>query len=450
MQTPILKGIIEQIQKIPLVDTHEHFMTEAERLESNLNLFYLFPHYASSDLLCSGMSPQTLDEIRLSDIPLEEKWKKFKPYWQRTKNTAYSRALLIAVRDLFEVEDINDDTYRELSDKIAASNKKGWYRYVLKEKANIEVSIVDGFLGGGILKTEAPRLERRVAREKFLADEKIPPTEPDFLVPVFRFDKFTTIRTLDEIRRAESQYDIAVHSLDDWLKVLDCVFERRVKEGIVAVKTGCAYTRILKYEKVPRHEADILFNRIFDHLGEGLSWQQAKPLQDFLMHQVIQRAISYNLPIQIHTGLQEGAGNIITNSNPVHLINLFTEYNKAVFDVFHAGYPYTGELTAIAKVFANVYVNMCWLHIISPYIARKVLAEWLEVLPSNKIFAFGGDYIIVEGAYAHSRIARDNVAKVLTDKIEDGYFTEAQAIELAHKILRDNAYEVFKLKRKDN
>ena len=32
-------------------------------------------------------------------------------------------------------------------------------------------SIVDGFLGGGVLKTEAPRLERRVAREKFLADE---------------------------------------------------------------------------------------------------------------------------------------------------------------------------------------------------------------------------------------------------------------------------------------
>ena len=70
------------------------------------------------------------------------------------------------------------------------------------------------------------------------------------------------------------------------------------------------------------------------------------------------------------------------------------------------------------------------------------------MIPSNKIFAFGGDYTIVEGAYAHSRIARDNVARVLTKKVEEGYFEEEEAVKLAHKILRDNAYGVFKLPEK--
>ncbi|MFQ5867644.1 MAG: amidohydrolase family protein [bacterium] len=444
MQTELLKTIREEVEKISLVDTHEHFLLEEERLNTKLNLFYLFPHYASSDLLSSGMSPQTLDEIRISNCPLEEKWEKFKAYWERIKNTAYSKALLIAVKDLFGIGDINEHTYRRLSEKIAASNKKGWYRYVLRERANVDVSIVD-FPGRGILKREAPRIERRVAREKFQADKKIPSMNKDFLVPVAKFDEFITIRSLDEIRRAEEEYDIATYCLDDLLKILDCAFEKRVEEGIVGVKTALAYIRILKYEKTPKYEAEILFNHIFQDLGEGLSWKEAKPLQDFMMHQVIRRAINYNLPIQIHTGLQEGNGNIITNSDPTHLLTLFIEYNKAIFDVFHAGYPYTGELTAIAKNFPNVYVDMCWLHVISPSVARRVLEEWIEQIPSNKIFGFGGDYIIVEGAYAHSRLARDNVARVLAKKVKEGYLKESEAVELGHKILRDNAYKVFKL-----
>ena len=446
MQTELSKRMKEEVWKISLVDTHEHFLLEQERLETKLDLFYLFPHYTSSDLVSSGMSLDTLDEIRISDFSLEEKWKKFKPYWERIKNTAYSKALLIAVRDLFEIEDINDDTYRELSEKIAGSNRKGWYKYVLKEKANIGVSIVD-FLRRGMLKEEASGIEREVAGERFQADKEIPSMDEDFLVFVSRFDEFITIRTLDEIRRVEKEYDIAVHCLDDLLKVLDFVFEKRVKEGIVGIKTGLAYVRTLKYEKAPKYEAEVLFNRIFEHLGEGLSWEEAKPLQDFMMHRVIQRAISYNLPIQVHTGLQEGNGNIITNSHPAHLINLFVEYDKAIFDIFHAGYPYTAELTAIAKAFPNVYVDMCWLHIISPFVARRVLEEWIEMIPSNKIFGFGGDYIIVEGAYAHSCMARDNVVRVLTKKVEEGYFKEAEAVELARRILRDNAYEVFNLGR---
>ncbi|GAG82098.1 unnamed protein product, partial [marine sediment metagenome] len=96
--------------------------------------FYLFPHYASSDLVSSGMSPEALDEIWSSEVSLEDKWDKFEPYWKNIKNTAYARAILIAARDLFEIEDINKSTWGKLSEKIASSNKEGWYRYVLKEK----------------------------------------------------------------------------------------------------------------------------------------------------------------------------------------------------------------------------------------------------------------------------------------------------------------------------
>ena len=88
---------------------------------------------------------------------------------------------------------------------------------------------------------------------------------------------------------------------------------------------------------------------------------------------------------------------------------------------------------------------MCWLPVISPAAARRWLDEWLETVPHNKIFAFGGDYVFVEGAYAHSRIAREVVADVLAAKVESGYLSEDEGLALAPRLLRENAWDFFRL-----
>jgi len=442
MDKSLFRELRQELERIPLVDTHEHFILEEERLGLALDMFYLFPHYASSDLISSGMPHSVLEEIRCSELPLEAKWKRFRPYWLRIKNTAYCRVLKVVAQDIFGVEDINEKTYRVLSERIASSNKKGWYSEILQDKANIKCCLVN-FLGWGKIYAPPSRIEDSLDSIDQKLDMRIPSLGLDILKPVGAFDGLVGIWNLKQMRRLERDYDTNIHTLDDLLKVLDLSFEARVKEGIVGVKTVLAYNRIIHYDKTTRYQAEKIFNRIFDHLGEGISWREAKPLQDFLMHQVIRRAIEEELPIQIHTGFQEGSGNIITNSNPTHLVNLFIQYPQATFDVFHASYPYTGELITLAKNFPNVYMDLCWMHIISPYAARRILSELIETLPSNKIFGFGGDYLIVEGAYAHAKIARDNIAKVLTEKIEESYFSLSEAIEFARKILHNNPLEVF-------
>jgi len=128
------------------------------------------------------------------------------------------------------------------------------------------------------------------------------------------------------------------------------------------------------------------------------------------------------------------------------LNNLFLEYSDVVFDIFHAGYPWFRELGVLAKMFPNVYADMCWMHVISPHDAREALSTWLDTVPVNKIFeifAFGGDYIFAEGAYGHVTIARRNVARVLADKVEEGVYSLEQAAYIARRILRDNAAEVY-------
>ncbi|MCY1719450.1 amidohydrolase family protein [Prolixibacteraceae bacterium Z1-6] len=58
------------------------------------------------------------------------------------------------------------------------------------------------------------------------------------------------------------------------------------------------------------------------------------------------------------------------------------------FILFHGAYPFGGELASLAKNFRNVYIDLCWLYIISPTYSRRYLHEWLETIPANKIIAF--------------------------------------------------------------
>lgn len=424
-------GILRKaVETIKIVDTHEHLPQEEERIKEPVDVLSTFlPHYASSDLVSAGMAEEDLGEIRNPRLPLKTRWEKFAPYWEKIRNTGYARALEIALRDLYGIDDLSLEACEEASRRMREANKKGLYRWILKERSGIEISILDS--------------------ERIDVDR-------EFFAPVMRFDGFVALKEKGDLEALERRCGSPIHSLDELEKALELEFAR-LRDSIVGVKIALAYRRSLFFEKSTHEEAERVFNRLYaqkvfkriDAYGgrvtrpEGLSFEEAKPLQDYMMHKVVRLAANYGLPIQVHTGLQEGNENLITNSNPVHLTNLFMEYREVKFDLFHGSYPYIGELSVLAKNFPNVYVDLCWLHIISPTVARRALSEWLETVPGNKILAFGGDYRFVEGVYAHAKIARENVRRVLQEKIEDGALTEAEATRLAERLLRENALSLF-------
>ena len=86
---------------------------------------------------------------------------------------------------------------------------------------------------------------------------------------------------------------------------------------------------------------------------------------------------------------------------------------------------------------------MCWMHIISPSRSQTALSDWLDEVPANKIFGFGGDYHFVEGVYGHSVIARENIARVLANKVDNCDYKLEQAKTYASWLLRDNAVKLF-------
>ncbi|MEM2950906.1 MAG: amidohydrolase family protein [Nitrososphaeria archaeon] len=424
------------IENLWITDSHEHTVQEVERVSSEADpLQILLSQYASSDLISSGLSLEDYVRALNLNVSLKERWRIIEPFWDKAKNTTYFEVINIALKDLYGVNELDENTIEVLSEKMKAVNRIGLYRWVLKEKAKIRISIFDGI-------TDIVDVDR------------------EFFAPVVRLEDFILLRSREDVRRLSEATKIPIHSL----KSLESALESKVQSilnKIVGFKIALAYRRDVHFEKTTFNEAEKVFNKIMGSertfirytspdgirltMSDEISVEEARPLQNYMVHRILETASRYRLPVQVHTGLQEGNLNLVSNSNPLYLANLFMEYYNVKFDVFHGAYPYVRELAVLAKNFPNVYVDLCWLHAVSSSSAKYALNELLDMVPANKIIGFGGDYKHVEGVYGHSRLARRNVAEVLQDKVDRGRYSLEEAKNIAKMLLYDNLLEVFKL-----
>lgn len=419
------EDMLEDIKGMAVIDTHEHLEREDARLKRKVDMFNTFMiHYASCDLISAGMPTEDMDFLKSENGNIEEKWRIFEPYWEKSKNTTYCKTLVYAVKEIYGIDNINEDTYKAIDKSMKAANVKGLYKSVLKDICNIETSIIDCDVD----------------------------CDRQFFVSTANISDYVRFKSRDWITKLEKQHDVSIHSLADYIKLLKKIIEdyKNINK-VVCLKSNLAYQRSIKFDRTDYADADKVFNRMMT-VEDFTGWYSpspvdlsTKPLEDFLMHTVVQTAAELDIPIQIHTGLQEGNGNFISNANPVNLTNLFIEYPKARFDIFHAGYPYAGELCALAKNFNNVYVDLCWAHIISREYSVRIIEELLDTVPSNKIFGFGGDFCFVEGVCGHLKIARENIALALSNKLEKGYLSKQECETIAKRMLYDNAKEFFRL-----
>jgi hypothetical protein len=412
--------IKKHVESIRVIDTHEHLPSEKERIAEEVDVLATFyQYYASSDLISAGMPEEEFLKIWDTSNTLDERWEIFEPWWEKTRNTSYARALEIAARDLYNVEGISSETYQTLSQRMKERNRERLYPWVLKEMSGIDVSILN--MGS------------------YDVDKSL-------FVPVLEFNDIlrATDRTdVEAIGRSEGGL---IHNLKDLCNVVRAKFDR-LQGAVVGVKIPTAYNRSIFFEKTTFSEAEEAFNEIYrtrlfkrievppkgdKRVPADVGVEKLIPMQNYLVHLIVQEAEARRLPIQIHTGFQEGNENIITHSKPTHLVNLFMEYKDALFDVFHGGWPYCGELGALAKNFPNVYIDMCWMYVISDSRARSALSEWLDEVPANKIMGFGGDYAFIEGVYGHA-----------ASKVDERTFSIDEAKKYATWLLRDNPMRLF-------
>jgi uncharacterized protein len=418
--------------QIKVINTHEH---QRRPEEWGINHQFRFYHlmalsaYLISDLNSAGANGYDLN--KLDSLPLDELWKLYGKYLDFSRNTSYYGQFVRGFHKLYGFNDLYFT--RENSAILSAQIEKNYKDYnswfdKAFQKAGFQLMFNDQFWN---------RYNTDIDERYYVL---VFPINSLISFSSQKPEKGTELKSTSIYKEAEREgYEIS--TLDDYLKFCDHLFKKNIEKKAVCLKNSQAYSRTLFYEDVPYDEARILF----DKPSSKLTSVEAKKLQDFMFHWIIQKSIQYNLPIQIHTGYLSGNGNVLDNGQPIKLNNLFIKYPKAKFILFHGGFPWTGECAALAKMFPNVYLDLVWLPQISREEAVRALDVMLDCVPYNKFF-WGGDCQLIEESVGSLEFAKDVVAIVLSKRVKRGLLTEEVALEIMNRIFRENAIDVFKLK----
>ncbi len=421
----IRRKIFQCVWETPLVDTHEHLPDEEDCLRGPGGTpqepwTVLFEHYLNSDFLVAGMPQSEYERFFVARLSPVEKWEIAAPYWKWVKNTGYGLAVRIAVRELYEIEDITSDTVDKLAQCYHDVRRPGFYRRILCDLAKIESCHVDSG-------------RFREARDPLLLMQDLS------IVGMF---------VGPNLRAYGEPTGLAVRSLADWHGVIDWWFDRYGRYA-TAVKSQNAYARNIDYEDVPPEEAEAVFQKQLS--GEKLAVGEQKTLEDHLFWYAVRRATREGLPVKLHTGYYAGQNYMPLGRvglNPAACCELCRRSPETTFVFMHICYPYYEDLLSVAKHYTNAYIDMCWAWIINPVAAKDFLKKYLVTAPANKIFTFGGDYRPVEPVLGHALVARHGIALALSELVEEGYLTLDNALELIDPIMNGNARRVFRIAEK--
>jgi predicted TIM-barrel fold metal-dependent hydrolase len=216
-----------------------------------------------------------------------------------------------------------------------------------------------------------------------------------------------------------------------------------VARGAIGIKLAHAYWRSLHHEPVAESDAAPLYARAV--AGEALSAQEVTTLQDHIVWFLAGLAADMGLVFQIHTGMQGNWGHV-PDSDPLGLLPLIRAHRTVKFDLFHAGYPYARELGVVGKHYPNVWLNACWIYLITMAGSRQLLSEWVDLVPAERLLGFGSDLRWPEMIYGHLVMARSCLADVLAEKVAHDFLSKSAALDLVRMLLRDAPASLYGLK----
>jgi hypothetical protein len=107
------------VDSLRVIDTHEHLFTP-EILKGSffLDFSLLFQTNAYEDLLSAGMPETNFESLFNEQMSPVQKWKIIEPWWSNSFNTTFNRIILLGIKNLYGINDLNESTVTLLSNKI--------------------------------------------------------------------------------------------------------------------------------------------------------------------------------------------------------------------------------------------------------------------------------------------------------------------------------------------
>src|SRR5579862_1279737 len=237
-------------------------------------------------------------------------------------------------------------------------------------------------------------------------------------------------------------------SFDDYLKFVSRTLEDNQQKGAIAQKFEVAYFRSTKFSDPAREQAEDVYERF---VGGGIpSEQEYRTFQDYIFRYLVSEGGRLHLPVHIHSAVGIGDYFNLSESNILNLESVVRDprYASTIFVMIHGGYPYDRQAIWLAAM-KNVYLDTSETEVLLyPSEFKKLLKQWLETFPDKVTFgtdsfpynqALGAE----ESYWLGVQSTRTALAAALAEMMSEGEVTEAQALQLAHGYLHDNAVGIY-------
>ncbi|MHB9025327.1 MAG: amidohydrolase family protein [Armatimonadota bacterium] len=392
--------LMAEMSAISTVDAHQHLNQETP-LETDLCQVIVGDNYLATDLVSAGLTPEIRDRIKDPAIPLMERWRLLAPFWRESRHSSYAQAHLITYRECYGAQGLADEEIEGISTQVAKDFRApGLFTRVFADRCGISDVLTQGVFHGG----EAPRFHY-VAR------------------PFDRAD-FTSGGLFEQDARS---LGIEVMNADDLVPAMDTILRNYHAQGAIGFKMAAQ-----PWEEPAR---------------EDLAARDPIALQRLYISRICTLARELNIPVAVHTGAPWSNWLDFRQWEPTAIIPLLSHFQDVRFDLYHAGVPFGTPFSMMGKAFPNVWLNLCWTHVISEELAMRSIAEWLDLAPCNKVIGFGGDYQngTVALTYGHLTLARRNLARVLGYRITGGQLSRDAATEILRAWLSDNPRRLYHL-----
>lgn len=409
------------IQQLRIWDVHEHTRKESLWVDDGPDILgALFGNYTPGDLIAAGAPRSAVDRLHDRDDPdLAGRLAGVRPALERIRYTGYGEALRTMMAT-FGVGAWTADQLQAAQRRLLAWRRPGERLRLLRDEACLDhVQVDDGLRtcwpdasGPGFFLYDLSWLE--------LSGGEVP-------VEALAQETGVTVTDLACLRRA-----------------IEATFARH-GACAVAVKCNMAYRRTLRWVERSDDSAAAALQRIL--AGPDPVPEARLCLGDWALARGVEQAIACNLPVKVHAGYLAGNFRIpdLDRLRPAHLSALLLRYPQARFVLMHTGYPYGGEILALAKHFPNVWLELSWAWSCDPVATRTFVRRFLHTVPWNKLFAFGGDTGWPTSSLAYCVQARRWLTLALQDEVDEGFLTEPEAMAMATAFLCGNPAQCFDL-----
>jgi predicted TIM-barrel fold metal-dependent hydrolase len=256
---------------------------------------------------------------------------------------------------------------------------------------------------------------------------------------------------------AQLQRELSVTTLPTTLdgyvnQIVEPTIARWEKSGAVAMKFLSAYTRSLDFQTVTAEVAAAAYSRASG--GGVLDPAQTKALEDYLFYEICARAGAHNLVVHIHTG--NGNGPYFNNSRADPLLLEPALNSKALrntrFVLLHGGWPFALHAQAMLDK-PNTYADFsAQTFYLTTHALAEVLRGWLAWHPEKVLFGSDAysDANTPLSDYEEKQVlmtlkSRRALAIALTAMVRDQEITQARAMEIARRVMRENAVALYRL-----